>query len=185
MAASSVILVLLAAFAAAGANAATFTITNNCGYTIWPAATPVGGGVQLNNGDSWVINVPAGTSSGRVWGRTGCTFNGNTGSCATGDCAGALACVLSGQPPLTLAEFTIGGVDGNNNDYYDISVINGFNIGMDFSCSTGVTLTCPSPDNCSDAYHEPNDPDTHSCTGNSNYQQYVLRLTDTSIVVIT
>ncbi|KAF8763024.1 hypothetical protein HU200_008873 [Digitaria exilis] len=169
MAASSVILVLLAAFAAAGANAATFTITNNCGYTIWPAATPVGGGVQLNNGDSWVINVPAGTSSGRVWGRTGCTFNGNTGSCATGDCAGALACVLSGQPPLTLAEFTIGGVDGSN-DYYDISVINGFNIGMDFSCSTGVNLHCGGP-GCPDAYLFPtDDTKTHACSGNSNYQ---------------
>nr|CAB3462710.1 unnamed protein product [Digitaria exilis] len=37
---SSVILMLLAAFAVAGACAATFTVKNNCGFTVWPAATP-------------------------------------------------------------------------------------------------------------------------------------------------
>uniref|UniRef100_A0A1E5WFX1 Thaumatin-like pathogenesis-related protein 1 n=1 Tax=Dichanthelium oligosanthes TaxID=888268 RepID=A0A1E5WFX1_9POAL len=164
MAASSVVFLLLAAFVA-GASAATFTVTNNCGSTVWPAATPVGGGRQLDAGGTWTFDVPAGTSSGRVWGRTGCSFNGNSGSCQTGDCAGALACTLSGQPPMTLAEFTIGGAQ----DSYDISVIDGFNLGMAFSCSTGVGLVCRDS-NCPDAYHQSNDPDTHTCNGNSNYQ---------------
>ncbi|KAJ1266573.1 hypothetical protein BS78_08G162400 [Paspalum vaginatum] len=161
-AASSVLFLLLAAFVA-GSSAATFTITNNCGFTVWPAGIPVGGGAQLGQGQTWTVNVPPGTS-GRFWGRTGCSFNGNSGSCQTGDCAGAFFCTLSGQP-ATLAEYTIGG----SQDFYDISVIDAFNIGMAFSCSTGVGLVCSDP-SCPDAYHHPNDMDTHACNGNSNYQ---------------
>ncbi|XP_047086697.1 thaumatin-like pathogenesis-related protein 3 [Lolium rigidum] len=163
---SSVLLVLLAVFAA-GASAATFTITNNCGSTVWPAGIPVGGGFQLDSSRTSSINVPAGTSAGRIWGRTGCSFNGGRGSCATGDCGGALSCSLSGQPPATLAEYTIGG--NGANDFYDISVIDGYNLPMDFSCSTGVALRCRDS-NCPDAYHQPNDVKTHGCNGNSNYQ---------------
>ena len=155
-----VVVVLLAA----AADAATFTVTNNCPYTVWAAAVP-GGGKQLDNGQTWSIDVPAGTTGGRVWARTGCSFNGNRGSCQTGDCGGALACTLSGQPPLTLAEFTIGG----SQDFCDISVIDGFNIGMAFSSSTGVGLVCRDS-GCPDAYHNPNDMKTHACGGNSNYQ---------------
>ncbi|CAN6339079.1 unnamed protein product [Urochloa humidicola] len=167
MASSSSILFLLlaAAFAVAGAKAATFTVTNRCSSTVWPAATPVGGGRQLNSGETWTFGVPAGTSSGRVWARTGCSFNGGSGRCATGDCAGALSCTLSGQPPMTLAEFTIGGAM----DSYDISVIDGFNVGMAFSCSTGDGLVCRDS-GCPDAYHQPNDRKTHTCSANSNYQ---------------
>ncbi|KAG8049347.1 hypothetical protein GUJ93_ZPchr0009g1761 [Zizania palustris] len=108
---STVVLVVVlvgAALAAGTADAAIFTITNRCSYTVWLAATPVGGGTQLNPGQTWTINIPAGTSSGRVWGRTGCSFNSaGRGSCQTGDCAGVLSCKLSGKPPLTLAEFTL------------------------------------------------------------------------------
>nr|CAB3466594.1 unnamed protein product [Digitaria exilis] len=124
---SALFLLLLVACFTAGGNAATFTMKNNCGYPVWPAATPVGGGRQLSPGQTWTLEIPPGTSSGRIWGRTGCTFNGDRGHCNSGDCAGALSCKLSGQPPLTLAEFTIGGTGGGggagaNNDYYDISV---------------------------------------------------------------
>ncbi|KAJ1266575.1 hypothetical protein BS78_08G162600 [Paspalum vaginatum] len=165
---SVVLLLLLAAAFAASARAATFTITNNCGSTVWPAATPVGGGTQLNPGQTWTVDVPAGTQSGRVWGRTGCSFNGGSGSCQTGDCGGQLSCTLSGQPPMTLAEFTIGG--GGAQDFYDISVIDGYNLAMAFSCSTGVALNCGGPQ-CPDAYLFPSDnTKTHACNGNSNYQ---------------
>jgi hypothetical protein len=164
MAASSVLLLLLAASAAAGAGAATFTVRNNCGFTVWPAATPAGGGRQLNPGETWTFGVPSGTSSGRVWGRTGCSFNGNSGRCATGDCGGALSCSFSGQRPMTLAEFTIGGAQ----DFYDISVIDGYNVAMAFSCSTGVGLVCRSS-SCPDAYLFPDNTKTHACNGNSNY----------------
>ncbi|OEL25013.1 Pathogenesis-related protein 1A/1B [Dichanthelium oligosanthes] len=163
---SSVHFFLLAAFAA-GASAATFSITNNCGNTVWPAGIPVGGGTQLDPGQTWTVDVPAGTS-GRFWGRTGCTFNGGTGHCDTGDCAGALSCTVSGQPPATLAEYTIDG--GDNQDYYDISVVDGYNIGMDFSCSTGAALNCGDP-SCPDAYQNSTDnTKTHACSDNSNYQ---------------
>ncbi|XP_047045225.1 thaumatin-like pathogenesis-related protein 3 [Lolium rigidum] len=163
---SAVLFVLLAVFAA-GASAARFTITNNCGFTVWPAGIPVGGGFQLDSRRTSSINVPAGTRGGRIWGRTGCSFNGGRGRCDTGDCGGALSCSLSGQPPATLAEYTIGGSGAN--DYYDISVIDGYNLPMDFSCSTGDALRCRDS-NCPDAYHHSNDPDTHGCNGNSNYQ---------------
>nr|CAB3462706.1 unnamed protein product [Digitaria exilis] len=63
--ASSVI--LLCVFAASSASAATFTITNNCSFTIWPAAIPIGGGLQLNPGQTWTLDVPLGTNAGRIW----------------------------------------------------------------------------------------------------------------------
>ncbi|WVZ91445.1 hypothetical protein U9M48_037614 [Paspalum notatum var. saurae] len=169
MASTVVFLVVLLAAFSAGTNAGTFTITNNCGSTIWPAGIPVGGGTQLNPGQTWTVNVPAGTSSGRFWGRTGCSFNGGTGSCQTGDCAGQLSCTLSGQPPTTLAEYTLG-TTGGNRDYYDISVIDGYNLAMSFSCSTGDTIVCTEP-GCPQAYLNPNDNSkVHNCAGNSNYQ---------------
>nr|P86363.1 RecName: Full=Osmotin; Short=CpOsm [Calotropis procera] len=40
---------------------ATFTIRNNCPYTIWAAAVP-GGGRRLNSGGTWTINVAPGTA---------------------------------------------------------------------------------------------------------------------------
>ncbi|XP_052139263.1 thaumatin-like protein [Oryza glaberrima] len=167
----AVVLLVMAAMSLS-ANAATFAITNQCPYTVWPAATPVGGGVQLNPGDTWTIDVPAGTSSGRVWGRTGCNFNGGSGSCATGDCGGALSCALSGQPPLTLVEFTLAGAAGGDQDqdYYNLSVIDGFNVGISIGCSSGETLTCREK-SCHDAYQYPSD-DTkvRTCSGDTSYQ---------------
>ena len=164
-ASSSAFTLLLAAAFATCASATSFSITNQCSFTVWPAATPVGGGRQLNSGDTWSIDIPTGTSSGRIWGRTGCNFNGNSGRCATGDCAGALSCILSGQPPFTLAEFTLRG----DMDSYDISVIDGFNIGMGFSCSTGVALQCRDS-GCPAAYHQPNDVKTKTCSGNRSFR---------------
>uniref|UniRef100_A0ACD5X762 Uncharacterized protein n=1 Tax=Avena sativa TaxID=4498 RepID=A0ACD5X762_AVESA len=163
-ASSSVLMLLLSAALTAGASATSFSITNRCSFPVWPAAIPVGGGRRLNSGDTWNLNIPGGTSAARIWARTGCNFKGNSGSCATGDCGPALSCSLSGQPPATLAEFTLG-----SQDFYDISVIDGFNIGMDFSCSTGVALRCRNS-NCPDAYHHPNDVKTKSCSGNRSYR---------------
>jgi hypothetical protein len=160
-----VLFLLAASSFISGAIAATFTIKNNCGYTVWPAATPVGGGTQLNPGQTWTVNVPAGTSGGRVWGRTGCSFSGGRGHCASADCGGAESCTLSGQPPLTLAEFTIGG----QQDFFDISVIDGYNLPMDFACSNGVKLHCGGAQ-CPEAYLYPSDNSkNHPCRGNSDY----------------
>ncbi|KAI3940106.1 hypothetical protein MKW92_016847 [Papaver armeniacum] len=66
--------------------AATFDIVNKCGFTVWAAAVP-GGGRRLGPNQFWRINVAAGTTQARIWGRTKCNFEGNgRGSCQTGDC---------------------------------------------------------------------------------------------------
>lgn len=163
-AASSVLLMLLVVFTA-GASASIFSVVNQCPYTVWPAAIPVGGGTQLNPGQTWTLNIPAGTSAARIWGRTGCSFNGGRGGCWTGDCAGAFSCGLSGRPPATLAEFSLGGAT----DYYDISVIDGFNVPMAFLCGNSGPRCYGN--RCPDAYLYPSDNSkVHTCPGNSNYR---------------
>lgn len=112
------------------ATAATFEILNQCGYTVWAAASP-GGGRRLNSGQSWTLNVPARTSMARIWGRTNCNFDSSgRGRCETGDCTGGLQCTGWGQPPNTLAEYALN--QFNNLDFYDISLVDGFNIPMEF-----------------------------------------------------
>ncbi|TQE10623.1 hypothetical protein C1H46_003736 [Malus baccata] len=94
-------------------NAAWFDIQNNCAYTVWAAAVP-GGGRQLNRGQSWALDV------------------------SVGDCGGVLQCQGYGQPPNTLAEYALN--QYNNLDLFDISLIDGFNVPMDFSpTSSGWT----------------------------------------------
>ncbi|KAI9056020.1 hypothetical protein LZ554_000952 [Drepanopeziza brunnea f. sp. 'monogermtubi'] len=121
-------------------------ISNQCEQKIWPgigtqAGTGAGtGGFELDSGASRFLTVSA-DWQGRVWGRTNCSFNdlgtgasnlnGNNGAgaaCTTGDCGGAMSCVLTGETPVTLAEFDLaGGVDGNQ-VFYDISLVDGYNI---------------------------------------------------------
>ncbi|KAI4307308.1 hypothetical protein L6164_030512 [Bauhinia variegata] len=108
-------------------SARVFTIVNNCKETLWPAATPGdnfnGGGFVLKPGQSMVFTAPV-AWSGRIWARTGCKFdkNGN-GSCQTGACGTSLKCSASGNPPASLAEFTLAALD-----FYDVSLVDGFNV---------------------------------------------------------
>jgi hypothetical protein len=146
--------VLLVALAASGAGAANVVVVNNCSFTVWPAAIPVGGGVQLNPGQPWEFAVPTGTAGMRVWARTGCVFDyAERGGCVTGDCASELCC----KPE-----------DAGDVDYYDVSVVDGFNLPMDFASSTGDTIRCRDPD-CADASH-PGAARVLHCSGNSDYQ---------------
>lgn len=72
--------------------------------------------------------------AGRFWARTYCDPNSNT--CVTGDCGAQLECNgAGGNPPVTLAEITLQGDGGN--DFYDISLVDGYNVGVTVS-----TLTC-------------------------------------------
>ncbi|CAH9122946.1 unnamed protein product [Cuscuta epithymum] len=163
---------LISLFCLPFSEATRFDITNNCPYTVWAAALPSGGGQQLNSGGgTWGLDVPAGTTSGRIWGRTGCNFDGSgNGHCQTGDCGNVLTCRLSGAPPTTLAEFSLN--QPNNLDFYDLSVIDGFNVPMSFSPTSGgcASLRCPA-DKCSDAYLFPADnTKTHSCPSGTNYK---------------
>ncbi|WVZ61839.1 hypothetical protein U9M48_011651 [Paspalum notatum var. saurae] len=111
-----------------------FTIANNCEYTVWPgilsgAGSPELGstGFELAPGQSQTLPAPAGWS-GRLWGRTLCA----TGkfACATGDCAGSSGgpgCDgNNAAPPATLAEFTLDGSGGM--DFYDVSLVDGYNL---------------------------------------------------------
>ncbi|KAE8671575.1 putative Elicitor-responsive protein [Hibiscus syriacus] len=117
------------------AHAAVFEIRNDCSYTVWAAASP-GGGRRLNPSQSWTINVPAGTSMARIWGRTNCNFDGSgRGRCQTGDCGGLLQCKGWGAPPNTLAEYALN--QFGNMDFYDISLVDGFNIPMVFGPTSG------------------------------------------------
>lgn len=128
-------------------HAATFDITNRCTYTVWAAASP-GGGKRLDSGQSWNLNVNPGTVGARIWGRTNCNFDGSgRGTCETGDCNGLLECQGYGSPPNTLAEFSLN--QPNNLDFVDISVVDGFNIPMEFSPTNGAcrNLLCTAPIN--------------------------------------
>ncbi|GFP85327.1 thaumatin-like protein [Phtheirospermum japonicum] len=120
------------------ADAATFTIRNNCPITLWAAAFP-GGGRRLDLGETWSVNVPASTS-GRIWARTGCSFDGSgRGRCQTGDCNGLLQCQGYGVPPITLAVFALNQV--NALDFFDISLVDGFNVPIEFNPENSTTCT--------------------------------------------
>ncbi|XP_062109995.1 uncharacterized protein LOC133821853 [Humulus lupulus] len=108
-----------------------FYITNNCPHTVWAAATP-GGGKELISGESWILDANQSTSLGRIWARTGCRFDEDgRGKCDTGDCGGVLDCQIGGQPPKTMAEYAL--TQTNNLDFFDISLVDGFNVPMEFS----------------------------------------------------
>ncbi|XP_021719634.1 cysteine-rich receptor-like protein kinase 15 [Chenopodium quinoa] len=130
--------------------AATFTIANNCGYIVWPVIQSTNGaslndGFSLTNGSTRVIIINI-SSTGRLWGRTHCTTNSLTGnfSCLTGDCGtGKMDC--QGRPytsPVTLVEFATNQI--NNYDFYDISVVDGYNlpVAMAPSSKGGIKSRC-------------------------------------------
>ncbi|OMO88615.1 Thaumatin [Corchorus olitorius] len=129
----SVFLILLPLFFLSSYSC-TFTITNNCPYTIWPGTLAGSGtpqlsttGFRLDSGQSVRISSVPGWS-GRIWGRTGCSFDATgVGSCQTGDCGGRLECDGNGAtPPASLFEITLGA--GNDQDFYDVSIVDGYNL---------------------------------------------------------
>lgn len=112
-----------------------FTITNNCPHTIWPgtlsgsSSPPLSTtGFQLDSGQAVKLASVTPGWSGRIWARTGCTFDATgIGKCQTGDCGGRLECDGNGAaPPTSLFEITLG--QGNEQDYYDVSMVDGYNL---------------------------------------------------------
>jgi len=102
--------------------------------------------------------VPKGWS-GRFWGRTGCTPQGNGLSCRTGQCgppfpaAGELECTKSGNSPATLFEPTFDAGDPAV-DFYDVSLVGGYNVPIEVqpsspgcvatgSCTRDLNASCP------------------------------------------
>ncbi|KAJ1386135.1 Thaumatin family [Sesbania bispinosa] len=118
-----------------------FTIVNNCKETIWPGITRSdnlsGDGFTLKPGQSTVYTAAIGWS-GRIWGRTGCNFDNNgNGKCQTGGCATSLNCTGPGSPPATIADFTLG-----EPDYYDVSLVDGFNLPIVVKAVNGTGGNC-------------------------------------------
>ncbi|KAI1092005.1 Osmotin, thaumatin-like protein [Rostrohypoxylon terebratum] len=110
-------------------------ITNNCGDTLWPGIRTQHGdppdfhGFELAPGESKHQTVGP-TWQGRIWGRTNCTVSGDTATCKTGDCFGKLDCEYGGATPATLAEFNLAGGSTGTQTFYDISLVDGYNLPM-------------------------------------------------------
>ncbi|KAI3692207.1 hypothetical protein L6452_32018 [Arctium lappa] len=118
-----------------GASGATFTVVNDCGFTVWPGIITLNAndfnftGFKLTKGTSRSFQVPVGWR-GRIWGRTGCTFDeSGRGSCTTGACGThEMECNRGEDPTATIAEFALN--QFNDMDFYDVSLVNGYNIQM-------------------------------------------------------
>ncbi|XP_074270486.1 thaumatin-like protein 1b [Silene latifolia] len=140
-----------------GSESTKFIIQNRCPDTIWPATLAGSGtpqlastGFQLSPGSTTSLDLPTGWS-GRLWARTLCStdslgkFNCDTGDCGSGTitCNGA-----GGAPPASLIEFTLSGHNGNDQDFYDISLVDGFNLPISVTPQGGSgtkcnTISCP------------------------------------------
>ncbi|KAJ8442268.1 hypothetical protein Cgig2_011191 [Carnegiea gigantea] len=112
-----------------GGETGKFTITNNCSHTVWPAFSSACNGTMfsLQTQQSRVVHLPPGPTF-QIWARTGCT-NSTAGNftCQTGDCK--VNCSGNGFPPATnLAEFGLNQYD--DLDYYDVSLVNGYNVAV-------------------------------------------------------
>ncbi|KAF2663704.1 Osmotin, thaumatin-like protein [Microthyrium microscopicum] len=116
-----------------------FMFVNNCSETLWPAlgtqhgARPVTQGFELKSGQNETVWVQPGWA-GRMWARTNCSFPASLPghrACETGDCRGDLDCVVSGLTPATLAEILTG--DQGGTSFYDISLVDGYNLDMAIS----------------------------------------------------
>ncbi|KAL9276762.1 hypothetical protein ACSQ67_025694 [Phaseolus vulgaris] len=143
-----------------GLYSATFTITNKCTYTVWPAILSAKEssllsttGFALMPGDSSTLPVPP-AWSGRLWGRTLCSLDiTDKFSCVTGDCGTSTVECAGGNPapPITLVEFDFNGTGGLN--LFDISLLGGFNLPVrltprggncsETGCLTNLNAVCP------------------------------------------
>ncbi|KKY20913.1 putative thaumatin family protein [Phaeomoniella chlamydospora] len=116
-------------------------VTNYCAEDIYPGiqtqagTAPDSQGFLLEAGGSTRKQTVSADWQGRIWGRTNCSFNddGTTPAngiagkaCTTGDCGGTVVCQGTGEVPATLAEFTL--ESGSGQTYYDISLVDGYNI---------------------------------------------------------
>lgn len=107
--------------------AGTWGYINGCSKLYQPG----GGGFALPNRSGKIIKVPNDWCSGRIWARTNCKRGSNgVFHCQTGDCGDGVKCTTTGQPPATLAEFTLQEFNTTTMDTYDLSVVDGFNIGI-------------------------------------------------------
>ncbi|CAK5278258.1 unnamed protein product [Mycena citricolor] len=139
---------------ASAATARTMTVYNACPFTIWPAYFTSAGGTP-NYPTGWAAGAFSAVTfdipndwNGRIWGRRNCDFSNNPGpnSCLDGGCNGGLLCdraTGTGVPPASLAEFNLG-ANGGSTDYYDVSVVDGYNLPVRIDNTAGCALSeCP------------------------------------------
>ncbi|KAF5473648.1 hypothetical protein F2P56_010248 [Juglans regia] len=187
---------ILAFFFFAGAQSARITFTNNCPRTIWPGTLTSDQkpqlsttGFELASKASRSLDVQA-PWKGRFWARTRCSTDASGKfSCLTADCAsGQVTCNGNGAiPPASLVEINIAANGGQ--DYYDVSLVDGFNLPVSVatqggtgdcktsSCQANVNAVCPAelqvkgPDGsvlaCKSACTAFNQPQ-YCCTGDFN-----------------
>ncbi|KAF8599586.1 Osmotin, thaumatin-like protein, partial [Ceratobasidium sp. AG-I] len=162
---------LLAALFSA-AYARRWTVNNDCPFTVWPAIytrnasvvslSGVETGWEAVSGSSRSFVVPEGWNGGFIWARRECDFsagptpqdtNTTTGGCVSGGCPGGLLCMGMGTSPTTHAEWTLAPGDGSGADYYDVSIVDGFNLPLQVlpsatncgiaECAADLNANCP------------------------------------------
>lgn len=149
---ASLVKILCFLFVISSTKAGSIDIINRCPFVVWAAAYP-GGGMRLSPGESWPLRVD-GDKPGRIWARTNCVFNeSGHGKCETGDCGGVLHCQNGGKSPATLAEYRLGEANKSGPAFYDISLVDGFNVPMEFSptspqCTRSLTCAANINDDC-------------------------------------
>jgi hypothetical protein len=131
-----------------------YLVSNQCTQTVWAAALPAstfpGGAVEMPPGYSFEVRVADGWS-GRIWGKTQCTTTNGKLSCA------------SDAFPASLAELTLTKTPATGLDFYDVSLVDGFNLPIELvaightpdaghpydcgdpSCVQDLNATCPQP----------------------------------------
>ncbi|GII59486.1 hypothetical protein Pth03_78750 [Planotetraspora thailandica] len=129
-----------------------FTFVNKMNQTIWLASNKNDKYPLTKTG--WVLK-PGQTVSvavadkwgGRFWGRTGCSFDSSGhGHCKTGDCGGVFQCVGSTGSATTLGEFSLSAWGGM--DFYDVSMVDGYNLPMWINIYGGGTKDPVSSSGC-------------------------------------
>ncbi|XAR72710.1 hypothetical protein NMG60_11019444 [Bertholletia excelsa] len=128
----SLLLINIFVFHLTGPIATKITFVNHCDHILWPAIITDEGcpslqttGFELKPNFSRSFHLPTGWC-GRIWARTGCSFNGNRrGTCVTGECRSrAIEC------------------DAAADDSYYVGVSYGFNLPMTLTAING-TGKCP------------------------------------------
>jgi hypothetical protein len=129
----------------------TIKITNKCPKKIWIGTygqnyLPGNGGFEMSSNTTTNLTVPSNWTAGRIWGRTNCKPGPNGQLvCETGDCNGQLHCTVTGTPPASLAEFTLSS-DPTVPDYYDLSLVDGYNLPISISPIAGSYQNVNNPD---------------------------------------
>jgi len=130
------------------------TFINNCNETVWVGGSAKSGLTDANSGfelsaqgmagNTTTISVPGNLQSVNFWPRTSCTFPcTSVPCCQTGDCANSSNMVVECKggtkaPPANSFEVTFN--ESPDNDFYDITNVDGYTVGIAVQQMNGVKL---------------------------------------------